>query len=127
MIFEEAQKLFLVGQISVEMKASAFCVVMLQAIVEPLVVAEIKVLLLQLLFQVPIGFSDEAEVTVSMLDRRNHVNPILRGRCRSCATTLGAFENGIQEQHRHIATHAVALRGYIQERLYDRFSQPELE
>ena len=43
------------------------------------------------------------------------------------AATPGAFENGIQEQHRHIATHAVALRGYIQERLYDRFSQPELE
>ena len=127
MIFEEAQKLFLVGQISAEMKASAFCVVMLQAIVEPLVVAEIKALLLQLPFQVPIGFSDEAEVRVSMLDRRNHVNPILRRRCRSCATTPGAYENGIQEQHRHIATHAVALRGYIQERLYDRFSQPELE
>ena len=43
------------------------------------------------------------------------------------AATPGAFENGIQKQHRHIATHAVALRGYIQERLYDRFSQPELE
>ena len=52
MIFEEAQKLFLVGWIATEVQASAFRVVMFQAVVKPLVVAEIKALLLQLPFQV---------------------------------------------------------------------------
>ena len=52
------------------MLAHALGVPVLHAVVEFLVVAEIKALLLQLPLQVPIGLGDEPELRVLCFDRR---------------------------------------------------------
>ncbi len=46
MILEEAKELLLVSKISTEMKPNTLCIVMLQAIIEPLVVTKVESLLL---------------------------------------------------------------------------------
>src|SRR5580704_11080988 len=69
-VLEEAEQLLLVGKVSAEMKPNSLCIVMLQAIIEPLVVAEVEPLLLQLPLQVPISLGDEAEVWMRFLDGR---------------------------------------------------------
>ena len=48
MVLEEAKQLLLVGKVSTELKPNTLCIVMLQAIIEALVIAEVEPLLLQL-------------------------------------------------------------------------------
>src|SRR5271157_1097723 len=59
------------------MKTYTLCIVMFQAVIEPLVVAEVEPLLLQLPLQVPVSLGNEAEVRMRSLDGRNHFTPIL--------------------------------------------------
>src|SRR5580704_7101203 len=108
-VLEEAKQLLLVGEVSTEMKPNPLCIVMLQAIIEPLVVAEVEPLLLQLPLQVPVSLGNEAEVWMRSLDGRDHVTPVLGCRPLPCTTAPGAFEDLVQQKHGHIATDAIAL------------------
>ncbi len=66
MVLEEAQQFGLIPQVGAEMQTNAFGGLVLQAVVEPLVVAEIESLLLQLPLEVPIGFGNEQEVRMRL-------------------------------------------------------------
>src|SRR6516165_378278 len=80
-----------------------------QTIIEPLVVAKIESLLLELPLQVPICFRDQLKPRMRLLHRGNDLPPILGCRVRSPAAAPGSFEDRIDEQHRHVASHTVAL------------------
>ena len=77
-----------------------------QAVIQALVIGVIKSLLLQHPFQVPIDFGHEAKLGIALphaLDRRR---PERLGR-----DVPGSLENIRQQQHRHVAAHAIALAG----------------
>ena len=61
MVLDETKQLLLVSKVRTEMKPDALGVVVLQPIIEPLVVAEVEPLLLQLPLQVPVSLGNEAE------------------------------------------------------------------
>src|SRR5271165_1675485 len=104
MVLEEANQPLLVGKVSTEMEPNTLCIVMLQTVIEPLVVAEIEPLLLQFPLRVPVSLGNEAEVRMRPLNGRDHVTPVLGGRPLPCTTTPGAFEDLVQQKHRHVAT-----------------------
>src|SRR5580692_1994521 len=108
-VLEEANQLLLVGKVSAEMKPNSLCIVMLQAIVEPLVVTEVEPLLLQLPLQVPVGLGNEAEVRMRSLDGWDHVTPILGWRPLPCTTAPSTFEDLVEQKHGHVATDAITL------------------
>ena len=85
MVLDEANELLLVGKVGVEVKPNTLRVVVFEAVIEPLVVAEIESLLLQLPLQVPIGLGDEEEMRMFLLDGRDYLAPVLGRRYLSCA------------------------------------------
>src|SRR6516165_384552 len=82
---------------------------MFQAIVEPLVVAKIESLLLELPFEIPICLRNKKKARMGLFHRGNDLAPVVRRRARPGAVAPGSLEYGIEEQHRHVASHAVAL------------------
>ena len=58
-ILDEANKLRLIRRIGAEMAADALGIIVFQAVVQPLVVAVVEPLLLQLPFEIPVRFGDE--------------------------------------------------------------------
>src|SRR5208282_4740305 len=93
------------------MKPNILCIVMLQAIIEPLVVAEAEPLLLQLPLQVPVSLGNEEEVRLRSLDGKDHVAPVFGWRPFTRTAAPGAFEDLVQQKHGHVATDAITLRG----------------
>src|SRR6266481_6721571 len=91
------------------MKANTLRVVVLQAVIELLVVAEVETLLLKLPLQVPISLGNEEEAGMPFLDDGDHIKPVLRCQRRTCEVTPRADEDCIQEEHRHVAANAIAL------------------
>ena len=77
-----------------------------QAVVEPLVVGVVEALLLQRPFHVPIDFRHEAEVRNLLAHAADRLGPERLGR-----DAPGPLEDFRQDQHRHVAAHAVALTG----------------
>src|SRR5580700_9458640 len=68
MVLEEAKQFILICRGGTEMKPKILCVVMLQAIINPLVVTEVEPLLLQLPLHIPVSFGNEQELRVRFLD-----------------------------------------------------------
>ena len=62
-----------------------------------------------------------------LLDCRDHVKPILCCRLLSRATSPSTLEDRIEQQHCHVATHAVALAGNVRQRFHDRLPKPGIE
>ena len=91
------------------MKANILRTIVLKPIVELLVLAEIKTLLLQLPLQIPIGLSNEKETWMLLLNCPDHVDPVLGGRPLTRAAAPRSLEDRIQQKHRHIAADAIAL------------------
>jgi len=50
---------------------------------------------------------------VRALDRRNEIGPVFGNRLRPGATAPRAFEDRVQEKHRHVAANAVTLPGDV--------------
>ena len=73
MILDEAHHALLISRIGQQVLPHALGVLMLHAVVEFLVVAEIKALLLQFPLQIPVGFGDELELGRLRFDRGDHV------------------------------------------------------
>src|SRR5512132_578198 len=86
-------------------------------VVQTLVVAVVEALLLQRPLQIPISLGEEQESRIRLADRRYHCRPILRLWRGTDAITPGSGEDVIHDQHRHVATHTVALVGNLAERL----------
>src|SRR5271157_475386 len=109
------------------MKTYTLCIVMFQAVIEPLVVAEVEPLLLQLPLQVPVSLGNEAEVRMRSLDGRDHFTPILDWRPLSGAAAPGALEGRVQQQHGHVASDAIALSRNTGNRFQHRLPKPGLK
>ena len=109
------------------MQAHALRALVLQTVVQPLVVAEIEAVLLQLPLHVPVGFGNEQEVRVGALDRRNHVVPVLGRGSVPGAAAPGPLEHVVQQQHRHVAANAVALSGNVGQGFDHRLAQAGLK
>ena len=112
MVLEEAQQLGLIRRIGVQVKTNAFGILVFQAIVEPLVVTEVKSFLLQLPLQVPIGFGDEKEVricfclTAGIASTQYSVGGVAPARLPQVRSKIE-----FSSKHRHVAAHTVALTG----------------
>src|SRR5580692_9470429 len=91
------------------MEPNTLCIVMFQAIIEPLVVAEVEPMVLQLPLQIPVSFGDKAESRIVFLHSSDDVIPILGWRTLPCTTCPGPFEDLIQQEHCHVAADAVTL------------------
>ena len=91
------------------MQAHGLSFSMFQAVVESLVVAKIESLLLELPFEVPICLRNKKKARMRLFHRWDDLAPIVRWRARPGAVAPGSLEYGIDEQHRHVASHAVAL------------------
>ena len=77
-VFQEAKQLLLVGKVSTKMKADTFRIIMLKPVIESLVIAEVKPMLLQLILQVPISLGNEAHVRVRLLNGAGSQHPSIR-------------------------------------------------
>src|SRR6266404_2359616 len=108
------------------MKANTLRVVVLQAVIELLVVAEVESLLLKLPLQVPISLGNEEEAGMRFFDGGDHINPVLRGRPLTRAAAPGALEDRIGQKHRHIAADAVALTSDSRDGFNDCLPKPGL-
>ncbi len=84
---------------------------MLQAIVQPLVVAVVEPLLLKFPLEIPVGFCDEQDLRISIAHGSDEFDPIFPPRFLACAGSPRPLEDGIHHEHGHVATHPVALFG----------------
>jgi hypothetical protein len=73
MVFDKTDHLLLVGRIHPEMAPEALGRTLLQAVIEPLVIAVVEPLLLQFQLQVPVNFGYEKEVREILPDAMNHL------------------------------------------------------
>ena len=109
MIFDEANQPFLIAWIGTEMQPNTLGVLMLQAIVEPFVVAEIESLLLQFPLQVPIGLGHEQDVRIPLFHSADQLWPVFGLRHGARAAAPCPRKDIVEQQHGHIAAKAVAL------------------
>src|SRR5262245_9717399 len=100
---------------------------MLQTVVEPLVVTKVEPLLFQLPFEVPVSLGDKEKVRISSLNDRYKVEPVLRCRRFSHTAAPRAFEDRIEQQHRHVAANTVALARDTQNRFENGATKLRLE
>ena len=105
-VFQEAGQLVLIIEPRVEMLAHRPGVTLAQAVVQPLVVGVIESLLLQRPFQIPVDLGHEPEVRMLPPHGLGRLRPEELG-----PDAPGAFEHVGQDQHGHVAAHAVALPG----------------
>src|SRR5262245_25846096 len=108
-VLDEPKEFLLVGEVAGEVKPYTIRITMLQTVVEPLVVTKVEPLLLQLPFEVPISLGDKEKVRISSLNHGDKVAPVFRCRLFSRTAAPRAFEDRIEQQHRHVAANAVAL------------------
>src|SRR5262249_36597421 len=95
-VLNETNQPLLVCRIRTEMKPDAFCVVIHQAVIQPLVVTEVEPLLLKFPFQVPVRLGDEEEIGMCRLNGRDQVGPVLRSRLLTRAGAPRAFDDCVQ-------------------------------
>jgi hypothetical protein len=81
---------------------------MAEAIVQPLVVAVVEALLLQVPLEVPIGLGQKGEAAMSVAHGRDRLWPERRRR-----EGPGALKDLRQQEHRHVAAQAVALPAIV--------------
>ena len=105
-VLQEAGQLVLVIQARVEMLAHRPGMAVAEAVVEPLVVGVIEALLLERPFQVPVDLGHEEEAGNALAHALGRRRPEER---RTLAP--GSLEHVRQDQHGHVAAHAVALTG----------------
>src|SRR5262245_28730165 len=77
-----------------------------QSVVEPLVVAVVEALLLERPFEIPIDLGHEDESRVSFVNASDRPRPE-----DGAIEPPGPPEHVGQDEHRHVAAHAVALTG----------------
>ncbi len=103
-VFQEADQSVLVGQVGTQMVANHSRITAAQPVIQALVVAVIEALLLQGPFHVPIGLGHKGEVQVLLAHGGDRLRPE-----RFRTHSPGAFKDFGQQQHGHVAAHAVAF------------------
>ena len=106
------------------MQTYALGVPVFHPVIEFLVVAVIKTLLLRFPLEVPVCLGDEPELPVPAFDRRDHRRPVVVDRLYSCTRPPGTLEDMVQHEHSHVAPDTVTLIGDLRYRLDYRL--PEL-
>ncbi len=96
MVLQKTQKLALISRISAEMQSDVLSAVMLQAIIEPLVIAKIKAAMLQLPLEIPVGFRDKEEILVCFLDCGNNRLPVFLGWAIAGSLSPSALKDLVQ-------------------------------
>ena len=109
-VLEEARQPILIVEARRQMGAQRAGIGIAQPVVQTLVVAVVEALLLQVPFEVPIGFGQEGEAGMGPAHGRDRRRPERRRR-----PAPGALEDLGQDKHRHVAAHAVALPGNRQQ------------
>src|SRR5260370_3436217 len=127
MVLDESGHLLLVRKIRKEVLTHALGVSVLHPVIEFLVVAEIKALLLQFPLKVPVGFGDEPELSVLSLDRGYHRPPVIVTWFFSCTSPPGTLKDIVQQEHCHVAPDAITLFGDLRDRLNHCLPEPRLE
>ena len=116
-VLDEADQSLLVAEVGSQVPVHGLRVVVHQAVVEPLVVAVVEALLLQRPLEIPVGLGHEHEAWMRALHSGDHGRPVVGVRSGPTALTPRALEGVVHHQHRHVAAHAVALRGDRPQRL----------
>src|SRR5260370_35055721 len=99
MVLDESGHLMLVRKIRKEVLTHALGVSVLHPVIEVLVVAEIKALLLQFQLKVPVGFGDEPELPVLSLDRGYLRPPVIVTWFFSFTTPPRTLIDIVKQQH----------------------------
>src|ERR1700738_4166601 len=86
MVLDEPHHFCLVRKIGKEVQTYALGVPVFHPIIESLVVAAIKTLLLQFPLEVPVCLGDEPELPMPSFDRRDHRRPVVIDRLYSCTS-----------------------------------------
>ena len=115
-VLQETGELVLVIEARVEMLAHRPCMAFPEAIVEPFIVSVVEALLLQRPFQIPVDLGHEEEAGNALTHTLGRRRPEER---RTLAP--GSFEYVRQDQHGHVAAHAVALSGDLHQLADHRF------
>ena len=116
-VLDEADESLLVPEVGVQVPVHGVGAVVHEAVVEPLVVAVVEALLLQRPLEIPVGLGHEHEAGMGALHSGDHGRPVVGVRSGPTALTPRALEGVVHHQHRHVAAHAVALRGDRAQRL----------
>ena len=109
-VLQEAGQPVLVIEPGQEVLAHRPGVPLAQAVVQPLVVGVVEPLLLQRPFEVPVDLGHEAEVGDLLPHAPGRLRPERLG-----ADAPGPLEDLGQDEHGHVAAHAVALPGDLQQ------------
>ncbi len=123
MVLQEPHQVLLVVGIGREVVSHRVGAARREAIVEALVVAVVKTLRDQIRFAVPIGLGDEEEVRVQLLHCPCDLLPIGGGTRRAHPVAPRLGNDVVEQQHRHVAPHPVALVGDLRQGLDHRRAQ----
>ena len=108
-VFNETDQLLLVSRVSQEVKPHTLRVFVFEAVIETLVVAIVKSLLLQFPLQVPVSLRNKPEIGVLLFNGLNYPGPVISLRSGSCPHAPGPFKNIIYKKHGHVTANAVTL------------------
>ena len=109
MILEKAYQATVVSRITLQMLPYRLDLSMFQPVIQPLIVAIVESLLLQFPFEIPVRFSHKEELPMAPSYGGDQLGPILSRRLLTGPLPPRPFKDRIDEQHCHIAPHAVAL------------------
>jgi len=109
MILNEAHQFILIATVCKQMQAHGFGVVVNQSVIQPLVIAVVEALLLQLPLKAPVCLGHEQGVGIFFARRLDYFLPVLCPGPRSGALPPGLLEYSIYQEHGHVTAHAVAL------------------
>src|ERR1700689_498052 len=123
-VLQKAQQVLLVSKAGKEMESNTLRIAMFQPIIEPLVVAEVEPLALQLILQVPVSLGDETEVRMHVLNSGDQIPPILGGRLLPGTIAPCTPEDLVQHKHGHVATDSIPLGRNIADSFNHCLSKP---
>ena len=123
MVLDETHQLVLVIETSGKVQSNAFRVVVFEPVVEALIVTIIESDLLQFPFQVPIGFRHKKHIGMLQPHGGDYLAPVLFGRGSAHTPSPRLLKDVVEQQHRHIAAHPVALLSDRIQCLDDRLAQ----
>ena len=110
-ILNKARALFLERHRTPQMLSDAMKIILQEAVIQNLVVGEVKTLRLQMGFLVPIRFGQKDEIGMTLGDHADRFLPKAAvDRIRPGPRAPCPLEDFRDDQHRHVAAHAVALR-----------------
>src|SRR5947209_1741835 len=103
-VLDKPKELGVIRRIRTQVQPPTLCILVLQAVVESLVVTEVKALLLKLPFEIPVSLGYKEKSRGHVLNGRNDLAPILLRRRLPDPAPPRALENSVQQKHRHVTS-----------------------